>query len=291
MNETILYAVITLSVLGAAAAVVLYFIAQKFKVIEDPRIDVVNDLLPGANCGGCGVAGCRALAELIVKSPDLSSQKCPVGGNVVMQEIATVMGLEAAESEPMVAVLRCNGSSKNAPDKIVYEGAASCAFSHYLSAGKSGCPNGCLGDGDCVASCQFDAIYIDTATGLPVISDSKCVACGACITACPRSIIELRPKGKKDRRIYISCINNEKGAVAKKNCTVACIACTKCVKECAYDAITITNNVAYIDASKCKFCRKCVVVCPTGAITELNFPPRKEKKDDVEVQTSTVETL
>lgn len=277
MNETIVFAVISLSAIGGISAVILYLVAQKFKVIEDPRIDIVTEKLPGANCGGCGLAGCRAFAEEVVKTGDLSKLNCPVGGSDTMKEIAAILGLVAEEKEPMIAVIRCNGSRVNAPTKTTYEGAASCTFANALSAGESGCPNGCLGLGDCVVSCLFDAIYIDEITGLPVVSNEKCVACGACVKACPRAIIEMRKKGKKDRRIFVSCINTEKGGPARKNCDVACIGCGKCVKECAYDAITLQNNLAYIDYEKCKLCRKCEPVCPTGSILELNFPPRKEK--------------
>lgn len=290
MNETILFAILTLCILGIAAAVILYFIAQKFKVYEDPSIDIIADMLPGANCGGCGVAGCRALAEAIAKTGDLTTYKCPVGGNDTMQNIAKFLGQEATVGEPMIAVIRCSGSLENAPMKIAYEGAESCAFAHFMSSGETGCPHGCLGDGDCVRACLFDAIHIDKETGLPVVSDEKCVACGACVKACPRNIIELRPKGKKDRRIYVSCMNQEKGGIAKKNCSVACIGCTKCEKECAYDAIVIKNNLAYIDPLKCKLCRKCVAVCPTTSILELNFPPRKDKAEVPETPAN-VETV
>ncbi|MBU2466743.1 MAG: 4Fe-4S binding protein, partial [Bacteroidetes bacterium] len=160
-------------------------------------------------------------------------------------------------------------------------GPSTCAFAHNLYAGEGGCPHGCLGLGDCVASCDFDAIHMNPETGLPEVND-KCVACGACVKACPRGIIELRPKGKKDRRIFVSCINEEKGGVAKKNCAVACIGCSKCFKVCPFEAITMNNNLAYIDPIKCKLCRKCVEVCPTDAIHELNFPPRKKKPEVVE---------
>lgn len=279
MNSTLLFSIVTLSGIGATAAVILYLIAQRFKVIEDPRIDQVNEKLPGANCGGCGFAGCRAFAEAIVKANDLSGLNCPVGGNAMMADIAALMGLVAETKEPQVAVLRCNGSPSNAPHKVKYEGAVSCAFAHSLSAGQSGCPNGCLGLSDCVVACKFDAMYLDTETGLPVIVEENCVACGACVTACPRSIIELRNVGKKSRRIFVCCVNTEKGGPARKNCEVACIGCSKCQKECAFDAITIENNLAYIDYDKCKLCRKCAPVCPTNAIHELNFPPRKEKTE------------
>lgn len=280
MDNVIVYAVISLSAIGMTAAVVLYFVAQKFKVIEDPRIDDVEGILPGANCGGCGFAGCRAFAEGIVKAGNLEGLNCPVGGNTTMSEIAKVLGLEVEEKDPLIAVLRCNGSCENAPKKIIYDGPATCAFAHNLYSGESGCPYGCLGLSDCVLSCKFDALYLDEKTGLPVVVEDKCVACGACVKACPRGIFELRPKGKKGRRIYVCCINQEKGAPAKKNCEVACIGCGKCVKACAFDAITLVNNLAYIDAEKCKLCRKCAPECPTNAIHELNFPPRKPKAEE-----------
>ncbi|HSV88119.1 MAG TPA: 4Fe-4S binding protein, partial [Bacteroidales bacterium] len=194
-------------------------------------------------------------------------------------KIASALGLEAVETEPMIAVLRCNGSRTNSPPGVKFDGAMTCAFVHSLFSGEGGCPHGCLGYGDCVVACTFDAMYMDQNTGLPVISNEKCVACGACVKVCPRNIIEMRKKGKKDRRIYVSCINIEKGGIARKNCSVACIGCGKCVKECQFDAILLENNLAYIDFNKCTLCRKCVTACPTCAITELNFPPRKVKPE------------
>jgi len=191
--NVVLPAVISLSAIGGTAAVVLFFIAQKFKVFEDPKIDEVSDLLPGANCGGCGLAGCRAFAEALVKTKDLESLNCPVAGNEAMAAIAPILGIEAVDKDPQIAVIRCSGNKVNAPHKVEYDGPKTCVFAHNLYAGESGCPSGCLGLGDCVVSCSFDAIDIDETTGLPVVND-KCVACGACVTACPRSIIELRNK-------------------------------------------------------------------------------------------------
>jgi Na+-translocating ferredoxin:NAD+ oxidoreductase subunit B len=281
VSSTLIFAVVALSLLGAVSAVILYFVAQKFKVIEDPRIATVEEALPAANCGGCGFAGCHNFAEGLVTKADadknIEGLNCPVGGSDVMKQVAAILGLEAEEVDPKIAVVRCNGSYANAPSKVQYDGPATCAFAHNLYAGTSGCQYGCLGLGDCVVSCTFDAIHMDPETGLPIVHDD-CVACGACVKACPRNIIELRNKGKKDRRIYVCCVNKEKGGPARKNCTVACIACGKCVEACAYDAITIENNLAYIDYVKCRLCRKCEPVCPTGSILELNFPPRKEEK-------------
>jgi Na+-translocating ferredoxin:NAD+ oxidoreductase RNF subunit RnfB len=276
--QVILYAVLALGAIGIAAAIILYFVSQKFKVIEDPRIDEVAEQLPGANCGGCGYAGCRNFAEAIVNAGNMDNLSCPVGGNVLSALIGPILGIEVVEKEPTIAVVRCNGTKTNAPAKAKYDSAQTCAFANSLFSGESGCPNGCLGCGDCVAVCIFDAIYMDEVSGLPIVIDDKCVSCGACVKACPRNIIEIRPKGKKDRRIYVNCINKEKGAISRKNCSVACIGCGKCVKTCTFDAITMTNNIAYIDPIKCKLCRKCAAECPTGAIVECNFPPRKEKE-------------
>jgi Na+-translocating ferredoxin:NAD+ oxidoreductase RNF subunit RnfB len=284
VNEVILYSLLSLALIGSVLAVILFFVARKFRVIEDPRIDLVDDILPKANCGGCGYPGCRNFAEVSVTAADqkksLEGLNCPVGGNDVMKQVAAILGLEVAEQEPMIAVVRCNGSKANSPAKIQYDGPASCAFAHNLYAGEGGCQFGCLGLGDCVVSCDFDAIHMNPETGLPVVND-KCVACGACVKACPRGIIELRNKNKKDRRIFVSCINKEKGGPAKKNCSVACIGCSKCFQVCPFEAITMADNLAYIDYEKCKLCRKCVEVCPTDAIHELNFPPRKPKTETV----------
>ncbi|MEG1634380.1 MAG: Fe-S cluster domain-containing protein [Rikenellaceae bacterium] len=277
MNETLLFTVITLCGLGIASAIVLYYVAQKFKVYEDPRIDDVEKMLPGANCGGCGFPGCRGMADALVKSENIDSLYCPVGGSDTMKAAATYLGKVAAEKEPTVAVLKCNGTCTNRPHTNIYDGALSCAIQASLYSGETGCSFGCLGCGDCEAACSFGALKINKQTGLPEIDETLCTACGKCVTACPKSIIELRKKGVKGRRIYVNCSSKDKGGVARKACTAACIGCGKCVKACAFEAITLENNLAYIDASKCKLCRKCVVECPTGAIIEVNFPPRPVK--------------
>lgn len=275
--SVVLITIITLGGLGSLAALILFAAAQKFKVFEDPRIDQVEEALPAANCGGCGYPGCRAFAEALVKADDISSMNCPVGGATVMAMVAGILGKEVSQAAPQVAVIRCNGSCEHRPRVNEYQGATSCAVAAALYGGETGCSYGCLGLGDCVEACKFDAMYMDPETGLPVVIEDNCVACGACVKACPKDIIELRNTGPKSRRIFVSCVNKDKGAVAKKSCEVACIGCGKCQKVCPHDAITIENNLAYIDYNKCKLCRKCVEVCPTNAIHELNFPPRKPK--------------
>jgi Na+-translocating ferredoxin:NAD+ oxidoreductase RNF subunit RnfB len=281
MNITIVYTVLILGAIGSLSAVILYFVAQKFKVYEDPRIDETEQCLPGANCGGCGYAGCRAFAEACVKAGDLTNIACPVGGNDTMAKVAGVLGIEAVKVNPRVAVVRCNGTCSNRPKTNRFDGAETCAIASSLYGGETGCQYGCLGFGDCLVACSFGAIVAHPETGIPEIIDEKCVACGACLKACPKNLIELRKKAPKDRKIYVACRNEDKGAVARKSCEVACIACSKCEKECAYDAITIINNLAFIDSDKCKLCRKCVVVCPTNSIIEVNFPPRKVQPEEV----------
>jgi electron transport complex protein RnfB len=285
MSPTILITIISLSLLAIISAVILFFVAQKFKVFEDPRIDEIQAILPAANCGGCGYAGCRNFAEALVKADSFEGLNCPVGGAVVMGLAAKILGKEPLLVDPLVAVLLCNGTPEYRPRTSKYDGASDCRISHNLYIGETDCSYGCLGNSDCVRACSFNAMYMDSITDLPVIIDDKCVACGACVKACPRNLIELRKKAKKERKIYVACSNCDKGGPARRACKVACIACNKCFKVCEFGAITIENNLAYIDAKKCTFCRKCVTECPTGSILEINFPPRKPK---IEVQVETV---
>ena len=275
----LVWTVVTLSALGLLAAAILYVVAQKFKVEEDPRIDEVEKMLPGANCGGCGFPGCRGMADALVKNDDISALFCPVGGAETMKKAAAYLGKTAPEKEPQVAVVRCGGTCAKRPRTNEFDGARSCAVVASLYAGETGCSYGCIGMGDCVAACTFGALSMNRETGLPEVDPDKCTACGACVKACPKGVIELRKKWPKNRGVYVSCVSRDKGAVVMKVCKAGCIGCGKCAKACPFGAITVENNLAYIDPLKCKLCRKCVAECPTGAIVAVNFPPAPVKAD------------
>ncbi len=278
MATTIIWTIVIIAVLGLVLALILYFVAEKFKVEEDPRIDEVEKVMPGANCGGCGFAGCRAFADAAVKAPNLDNNFCPVGGNDVMKKVAAILGYEVKEKAPQVAVVRCNGTCENRPRTNQYDGFASCKVKAALYSGDTGCSYGCVGCGDCVQACTFGALSMDPATGLPVVDETKCTACGACTKACPKHIIELRAKGPRGMRMYVSCVNKDKGPAVKKACSAACIGCALCEKTCTHGAIVMADNNAYIDFTKCKLCRECEAVCPTGAIHGINFPKPLDKE-------------
>ena len=208
--NVILIAVIILGVVGLVASIMLYAASKKFAVVEDERIGQVAEVLPQANCGGCGYPGCAGFAAACVKAADggsLEGKLCPVGGQPVMEKVAGILGLAATASTPKVAVVRCNGTCANRPRVVDYDGVRSCRVQLLAGTGETACAFGCLGGGDCVAACQFGALCINPETGLPEVDEERCTACGACVKTCPRRVIELRPKGPKNRRMVVMCVN------------------------------------------------------------------------------------
>lgn len=263
---TFLLTVALLGMLGFIGSLILYFTSKRFHVDEDPRIDEICSLLPGANCGGCGFKGCRDFATRCVKQENVDGLFCPVSGQDGMSAIAAVLGVKAKAHARKVAVLKCAGSCQARPAIHEYMGVRSCAVMDSTGVGTTGCSFGCLGCGDCVAVCQFGALSMNPETGLSEIDAARCTACGACVAECPRHLIELRPAGKNDRRVWVACSSRDKGAVARKVCSASCIGCGKCSRECPCGAIEVKDNLAYINPALCSACGKCVEVCPTKAI-------------------------
>lgn len=268
----LIFSILTLVLIGAFSATILFFVSRKFKVYEDPRIVEVEAVLPAANCGGCGYPLCHGFAVACVNSDTLEGLVCKTGGLKTMEKVAAILGKEPVSFHPTVAVVRCGGSCEVRPQTNLYDGVKKCSVVHNLYGGNTGCSYGCLGFGDCEVSCQFDALHVNPKTLLPEIDEGKCTSCNACVKACPKAIIELRRKGPESQRIYVNCVNKDKEDSIRESCSVACIGCVKCYDECAFEAITMSNNLAYIDSSRCTICHKCVAVCPTKAILELNFP-------------------
>lgn len=278
----ILIAIVTLGLIAVLLAVILYLTSKKFVVDSDARITQIMEILPKANCGGCGYPGCASFAEVCVKAEGLKGKFCPVGGQVVMEKMAAILGFRVSETQPTVAVVRCQGDCKSRPRINHYDGARNCAIMASLYEGETACSWGCLGGGDCVSACKFGAIRMNKDTLLPEIDEDLCTSCGACTQACPRGLIEIRVRGARSRRIYVGCNNKDKGSVARKECAVACIGCGKCVKICPFEAISLQDNLAYIDAAKCRLCRKCVSECPQNSILELNFPSKRKLEGELE---------
>lgn len=268
MFDLIISNILVLGGIAFLAALILYIVSQKFAVVENPKIDEIESLLPGVNCGACGKAGCRDFAKACAEAgaEEFNELYCTVGGPAVMNKVAESLGFAASEKEATLAVLRCNGTCQNAPAKIFYSGMHSCRVASNISVGQSECPDGCLRFGDCVSACKFDALHIDETTGLPVVDENKCTSCGACVKICPRQLFEIRPKGTDGKRVYVACRNKQKGAVARKNCSAACIGCMKCTK--VNPEVKVEDNLSYIPAtvSAEKFGAELAASCPTGAI-------------------------
>ena len=236
------------------------------------------------------------MSEALVNRDNISSLNCPVAGGETMKSIAAFLGKTAAEQSPKVATMRCGGTCAKRPKVNTYDGPRSCAVVNTLYIGDTACAFGCIGYGDCVAACKFDALKLNPETGLVEVDADKCTACGACVKACPKSLIELRKKWPKNRAIYVACNSKDRGATVVKACKAGCIGCGKCVKACQFDAISLDSNLAYIDSEKCKLCRKCVNECPTGAIQIVNMErlpkepkvvaPKVEAKAEAKVETA-----
>lgn len=258
--QSIIIATAVVAIVGLLIGVLLVMVDKKFKVEVDPREAAVREYLPGNNCGGCGYAGCDALAAAIVAGT-APVNACPVGGDPVGEQIANIMGVEAAAGVKYVAFVKCGGDCDHAETKSNYVGIKDCAAAVGSNLSPWKCDYGCLGFGSCAAVCPFDAIHV--INGAAKVDRSKCKACGKCVAACPKHLIELIPDTSK----YVAvCSNKDRGPAVKKVCSAGCIGCKLCEKQCELGAVTVENNVAHINYDICIGCGKCAEKCPTGAI-------------------------
>lgn len=257
---SILYALIWFAVVSLLLGVMLAIASILFAVKVDPRIPEVVECLPGANCGGCGFAGCSACAEAIVKG-DAKVSSCTVGGQPVADKIAKIMGVDAGKVTRMRAQVMCSGTMDNAKKKYVYDGAHDCNAAMRLGGGPKLCPNGCIGLGSCMVVCTHEAISI--VNGVAVVDYQKCAGCGMCTETCPKHIIKLVPF---DSNVWVGCSSLDKGAQVRSYCEVGCLGCHMCEKVCESGAIKVNGFVAAIDYEKCIGCGKCADKCPRHII-------------------------
>lgn len=251
---------IVLGGLGFAFAIILSIASNVFAVEIDPKVERVREALPGANCGACGFPGCDGLASAIVEGI-APVTACSVGGQPVAEEVADIMGVNASNVERNVATVLCQGSCGKAKQKFIYDGIKDCRAENILQGGSKACSFGCLGCGTCKDVCAFDAI--EMIDGVAVINKDKCTACMKCIEVCPKSIIELVPY---EKQFVVKCKSKETGKEVRGKCSIGCIGCQICVKNCPVEAFTFENNLAKINYDICINCGVCAEKCPTKAI-------------------------
>jgi Na+-translocating ferredoxin:NAD+ oxidoreductase subunit B len=259
--EGIIIAAAVIGLIALAIGLLLGIAGEKFKVEVDEKELIVRDLLPGNNCGACGFAGCDALAKAIA-SGDASNMACPVNTSENNNKIGEVMGVSGEATEREVAFVKCAGTCDKTKVKYNYFGIQDCKKA-VLAPGKGGkkCEYGCMGYGSCVKVCEFDAIHI--VEGIALVDKEKCKACKLCVAQCPNNLIEMIPYKATQ---VVRCSSKDKGKDVKAACSIGCIGCKICERQCEFDAIKVIDNLAYIDQSKCTGCNKCAEKCPTKVI-------------------------
>jgi len=261
--NNLIYPVISIGGMGLVFGVVLGYANKKFYVPVDPKVPLIREALPSANCGGCGYAGCDAYAAAVA-SGDVLLTLCTVGGSSTAEKIGEIMGLSVETEIPQVAFVKCKGTCTVSKEKYEYDGIKDCRQAVIApGGGPKACSYGCLGFASCVRSCEFNALHV--VDGVAVVYKDNCVACGACIEVCPKNLIEFVPASQE---VLIECNSNSKGKTVKNNCSVGCISCGMCAKFCPSEAITMVNNLPVIDFEKCTQCGLCASKCPTKVISK-----------------------
>lgn len=259
--------IIILGALGLLFGIGLFIASRVFFVKVDGRVEMIEKVLPGTNCGACGLPGCSGLAKAIVHG-QADVMGCVAGGEHVADQVADVMGVKAGHVERKVSVLRCEG--RKVKDRFVYNGIKTCKAAMLIQGGPKECSYGCMRFGDCVEACLFDALHM--VDGFPQVDEVKCTSCGKCVEACPKTLYDLEGLGKT---VHVHCQSRALGKDTRKACEVGCIGCKKCEKICPFDAIHVENNLAVIDFEKCTSCGKCVGECPMNTIGQFRMK-RKE---------------
>lgn len=259
----IILPVLVLGGIGLILGAILAYSSKVFEIETDPKIEEVLRLLPGANCGACGYVGCAGFAEAVVKS-GASYSGCIPGGSTVSENIADIMGGANSDSgEKKTARVMCQGDNSKTGRKYEFDAELkSCATSMLYFMGDKRCEYGCMGYGDCEKVCPFDAIHVNT-KGIAVVDEQKCKGCNKCVAVCPKKIIKLIPESN---RVSVLCSSKDEGQKSRKICSISCIACGICAKNCPVTAIKIEHNLAYIDPKICTNCGICSIKCPTNAI-------------------------
>ncbi|MEN2983484.1 MAG: RnfABCDGE type electron transport complex subunit B [Dictyoglomaceae bacterium] len=261
----VLLASLVLGGIGLVFGSTLAFAGKKFAVEIDPRLSEILKVLPGTNCGACGYPGCEGLAQAIIEGK-AKSTGCVAGGEKVAKEVAKVLGLEEEITiTKNIAFLNCQGGKEIAVNRFIYKGIKTCRASHLTQGGEKGCPNGCIGYGDCVMVCPFSAIYMGE-DGLPKVDSTKCTGCGLCVKECPRGILTLLPINIP---LLLGCKTILPGPDARQVCSRACIGCGICTRVCPKGAITMQGRLPVINYELCDGCGICVEKCPTKALILL----------------------
>lgn len=264
----IMFAVLLVSGIGLLSGLGLAIASHFMAVEEDPKAAELTEILPGANCGACGYSGCAGYANALAAGTETNCTLCAPGGKKTADKVAQSLGMAGGNVDIPVAQVLCQGDCNNQGKTFEYHGLQTCAAAALVSRGPGSCDYGCLGLGDCVRACPFDSISI--VDNLAVIHSDTCKGCRKCVPACPQSLIRMFPRTVRKSAVY--CNNQDKGALARKACKTACIACSACVRVCPRKCITIEKNRAIIDTNQCVGCMKCVHVCPTKAILPQKLP-------------------